>query len=379
MQIIFINYAPYMITSGVHIHFLANEMFDMGHEVTVVVPECVDNDQFGQQKYEFIDYNSFMSNVDSGKYSKSTILHGWNPKENVRKIIVEASKKLSCGYFVHLEDNERCMIERVMNMPFSEIQELVRQNKLQLSDGVIDPILHEIFLAEAKGVSMLMDTLAEFVPDSVPKTVFWPGCESAFFGLSQTRNMHLRHQYNIDDETYVIVFPGKINPANAENIIPLYYALPLIESKGYKVICIRCSGRDYLKSEEIDVIREKYIRYFPDSMPKDLPIFLKMADILVQPGQLDNFDNYRLPSKLPLFFASGRPVILARTNIGRFLEHDLNCKILKENSAENIAEEVIDLIENPDKAKNIGSEGRNFAKKNFNWNIAAKKLLEMYK
>src|SRR5205823_4875162 len=45
---------------------------------------------------------------------------------------------------------------------------------------------------------------------------------------------------------------------------------------------------------------------------------LSLADFLIQPGTADQFNEYRLPSKLPEFFAMGRPVVLPRTNVGRF-------------------------------------------------------------
>ena len=50
------------------------------------------------------------------------------------------------------------------------------------------------------------------------------------------------------------------------------------------------------------------------------PQLLVAADILVQPdGSPGPFNDYRFPSKLPDFFASGRPVVLPKTNIGLYL------------------------------------------------------------
>ena len=45
----------------------------------------------------------------------------------------------------------------------------------------------------------------------------------------------------------------------------------------------------------------------------------RSADALVQPGGPDAFNDYRFPSKLPDFLASGKPVVLPATNIGRYL------------------------------------------------------------
>ena len=49
---------------------------------------------------------------------------------------------------------------------------------------------------------------------------------------------------------------------------------------------------------------------------EDVRAVLASTDILVQPGRADSFNDYRFPSKLPEFFASRKPVILPRTNLG---------------------------------------------------------------
>src|SRR5204863_4666592 len=49
-----------------------------------------------------------------------------------------------------------------------------------------------------------------------------------------------------------------------------------------------------------------------------IPQILNAADVLVQPGRDDAFNSYRLPSKLPEFMAVGKPVIMPRSNLGRF-------------------------------------------------------------
>jgi hypothetical protein len=48
---------------------------------------------------------------------------------------------------------------------------------------------------------------------------------------------------------------------------------------------------------------------------------LALADLLVQPGKPDAFNDYRFPSKLPEFLSVGRPVILPDTNIAKHMVH----------------------------------------------------------
>ena len=55
---------------------------------------------------------------------------------------------------------------------------------------------------------------------------------------------------------------------------------------------------------------------------REIPGYLALADAFVQPGAADDFNRYRLPSKLPEFLAMGRPVVLPDCNIG----HDLDAR-----------------------------------------------------
>ena len=73
---------------------------------------------------------------------------------------------------------------------------------------------------------------------------------------------------------------------------------------------------------------------------RHIPELLAAADVLVQPGRPDDFNDYRFPSKVPEFLASGRPVVLPRTNIGLHLRDRREALLLDLGSAAEIAEAV---------------------------------------
>ncbi len=378
MHITFINYGVFCVSSGVHMHFIANEFIRMGHACTIVVPEVRDSEYFGKHLYELVDYITFLKDAAAGKYPQDTVLHAWTPRENVRQVTQAAAGLLGVPYVVHLEDNERRLLESKFHKPFSELVQIYRKEPFP-AEALSHPVLHQIFLAEAAGVSILMDTLGEFVPKDVPTQLIWPSCEEVFFQLPVRRSEELRRQFQIPEDVSVIVYPGNIHYANAGTIVSLYQALPLMEARGHKVLVLRCSGTDYVMfNGSINDIRDKYVRFFPESGPTQLPMFLRLADVLVQPGKPDDFDNYRFPSKLPLFLASGRPVVLAKANVGRFLTDGQNCLLLRSNTPEHIADRVVELLGNPELAGRIGQGGREFAREHFNWSATAQTLLIFY-
>lgn len=379
MQIVFINYGKYCVSSGVHIHFIANVLRDMGHDCTVVLPTVEDSCYFGTPDYKILSYETFVEKIIAGAYSSETILHAWTPREQVRTMTLMAAKALQARYFVHLEDNERYLLETQYKKPFAELVRLTAKGELNASGHLCHPILHQAFIAEAAGVSFLMDRLEEFIPPHVPRQLIWPACEEDFFAIPQRRSMALRRHFGIPDEASVLVYPGNVHYANAATMAPLYHALPLIEARRHTIRLIRCAGSDHIFADaEIPALRERYVMDFSNTAPTELPTFLRMADVLVQPGTPDAFDDYRFPSKLPLFLASARPVVLPRTNIGAYLTDGHNCRHLEVNTPEAIAGHVADLLEHPGTAAHIGQNGRAFAREHFSWRNTAQKLLDFY-
>jgi glycosyltransferase involved in cell wall biosynthesis len=110
----------------------------------------------------------------------------------------------------------------------------------------------------------------------------------------------------------------------------------------------------------------------------ELPSILSLADVLVQPGGPDAFNDYRFPSKLPEFLASGRPVMLPRTNIGRHLQDEAECILLEQGDALEIARKLEPLLLDEGRRRRIGAAGRAFALEQLSWPKAARDLLTFY-
>ena len=60
-----------------------------------------------------------------------------------------------------------------------------------------------------------------------------------------------------------------------------------------------------------------------------IPVYLSIADILIQPGKAGLYNDYRLPSKIPEFLFMKKPVVLPDTNIGRFLKNNEEALLLE--------------------------------------------------
>jgi glycosyltransferase involved in cell wall biosynthesis len=98
----------------------------------------------------------------------------------------------------------------------------------------------------------------------------------------------------------------------------------------------------------------------------------------VQPGGPGPFNDYRFPSKLPDYLASGRPVVLPHTNIGLHLAHRADAFLLERGDHAEIHEAVLELAADRELRDCIGQSGQQFATRELTWARAADAVEQAY-
>jgi glycosyltransferase involved in cell wall biosynthesis len=111
---------------------------------------------------------------------------------------------------------------------------------------------------------------------------------------------------------------------------------------------------------------------------RHLPPLMALADLFVQPGAPDAFNDYRFPSKLPEFFALGRPVVLPRSNLGESLRHGEDAWVLPRADAAGIAAAIRELRARPDLADRLARGAAEFARRHLDWRRSAATLANFY-
>ena len=98
---------------------------------------------------------------------------------------------------------------------------------------------------------------------------------------------------------------------------------------------------------------------------------------LLNVGQYNVFDNFA--TKVYEYMSMGLAVIMTDYEYVRKINDKLNFAILVEpDNPEEISKAIRELLNNPEKARNMGKNGRMLVKQEFNWNIEEQKLLKLY-
>ena len=378
MKVLFVNYNQLDSNSGIHVFNLANHLTLLGVECIVCTPKkenkIINNGEFLFKRVDIEDFLKRRVEKDID------LIHVWTPREIVRKMTQKLLQVYSCPYIVHVEDNEQYLIESILKIPFPIIKRLPNALlRFLIQPHMSHPSKHKDFLHHAAGVTVIMDRLKEFCPKNMQTEIIWAGYQEDL-DWNMAVDIELKRSLGISDEDFVITYTGNAHRVNCNEVADLYHAIEMLYLKGLPVKLIR-TGTDYVSflNRKQRTLRKKYSIELGYVARNKLPSLLSIADVLVQPGKPDAFNNYRFPSKIPEYLASGKPVILPKANIGLYLKNYEECLFLEEGSAFDIAQKLEFLFSDPKLRNKIGLGGRKFAEEHLKWSKHAEKLYSFYK
>lgn len=377
-NILFVLYHDFTSNSAIHVHGFANQLVAFGHSVAVAVPDNKETaGNLGKRSYNtgtFADYDgrwsAFFENAQP-----PDVVHAWTPRENVRLFCEKLASVSKFTLVVHLEDNEELILEANLGRPFAE---LAQNASLQMPGNLSHPRHYRRFLATAAGVTVIMDRLERFVPEHVPQLVLWPGADRALFH-PRPKDVDYLESVGVPPDHVVLCYTGNVHSINAREVRSLYLAVAILNREGTPASLLR-AGADYCSFLGPDenwarqhAVEIGYVRHF------EVPQLLSLADYLIQPGTNDSFNDFRLPAKLPEFFSMGRPVILPKTNVGRFARHGVDAWVLDKVDALGIVETIRRFKTDDALPQQLADGATQFAAEHFDWTKNARSLETFYR
>ena len=380
LNVLFILHGSFAANSALHVAALANELSAAGHACAVAVPHDVATlAQHESPAFRGLTYAEAEGGVAFPHGRGPDIIHAWTTRENVRVLTEKLRHRHGARVSVHLEDNEQQLLALTLGRDPADLDRLsdVELDRLVPPD-LSHPHRSRAFLAAADGVTVITERLREFVPAGKPVLTLWPAADARYFYARPIPEKFRRVLGRTSGET-VLFYPGNVHAANAAEVRELYAAVVELNRTGQPTTLIR-TGLDRVEfpAELAAAARPHVLQLGQIPHHRHLPALMALADILVQPGAADAFNDYRFPSKLPEFFALGRPVVLPRTNLGTLVHHGTDAYVLDRADAAGIAAAVRELRADPALAEKLGRGALAFAEKNFSWRRSAEALASFY-
>jgi glycosyltransferase involved in cell wall biosynthesis len=385
MNIAFVCHGNATSQSTYHVLSIAEKLGALGHHCIVCIPSHQHGD-LSKIRATAVPVRDFAEVGAAGLQFPDgqgpTLIHCWTAREQVRQFADGLLRQYDCRYFVHLEDNEREILHRELaGISYEELALLPPdQQDAHIPHPLlrIHPSRHWEFLHGAAGCTVLVERLREHVPDGVPVQLFWPGYDDCFATAPpQASKEQLRKQHGIAPDRFVVLYAGAIHTINYDEICRMVTALKILVNRGMPLTLVKTGHNDYPDLLHNGVLGG-WIREMGFLPRERLPELYALADVLIQPGRSDPFNDYRFPSKLPEALAQKLPVILPRCNIGLELEDGVEALITEDDSMERLIEKIVYLYADPAARTRIGESGWQFCQRHLSWDKAAGSIASFY-
>ena len=382
MRVLFLHFGKLNVNSVIQAFHLGEELAAEGVEVTLCGKGPAGRlAEIGEPSFECITYDDLERTLRTmARQPEETIVCAWTPREIVRRATERAVAALGCPYVVHLEDNEEHLLSAALRRPYEELRRLPAERLDELcGEDFIHPAHYPRLLEDAAGVTLITDELNEFNFGRRPHHLARPGVDTARFRPDLEPALS-RESLGLAADDFVIVYHGIGHWANLRELFSLYLAVKLLQRRGRRVRLVRLGSTKPggVDPRTLQALREGE----PDlgDVPwREVPGYLALADAFVQPGAPDDFNRYRLPSKLPEFLAMGRPVILPACNLGDDLTDGEDALLVRQGDALEIAARLEQLLDDRELAGRLGQGARRFAAERLSWPRNASALAGFYR
>ncbi len=379
MNVLFCLYQSFAANSANHVDGIARELCALGCDCIVAVPaEPTERELMGHTPYKTGTFDQVISGqvaFDDGRGPE--VAHFWTPREVNRQFFKRLQDGRSFATVVHMEDNEELIARSQLKGVYDEFATGLK------TEGFPAHLSHPQhwgeFLEEADGITVIIDALRNVIPRDKPSDLIWPSTDERNF-YPRHVNPSLRAELGVKPDHIVLAYHGNVHQANFREVRSLYLAVALLNREGYPATLLRM-GKDHI---EVDPLFRRWsaeftqtVGFIPDR--GRLAEILSQADVFVQPGSCDVFNEFRFPSKVPDFFALGRPVVLPRTNIGLVTVHGEDAYVLDEANGPAIADAVKAIVTDQKLRQTLATGARRFFDNNLGWASTAAKVLALYR
>jgi glycosyltransferase involved in cell wall biosynthesis len=382
VRVLFLHFGELHVNSVIQAFHLGEEMTAAGDEVVLCGQGTAERiGTIGEPSFECINYQGLERRLRNwARDPGETMVCAWTPRELVRRATERAAEVLRAPYVVHLEDNEEQLISSALRLPYEGLRRLPRARQDRLcTDDFIHPAHYPRLLERASGLTLITEELNEFNFGGRPHRIARPGVDHDRFRPDLQPSVS-RAELGLRPDDFVLVYHGIGHFANQHELLSLYVAVKLLQRRGRPVKLIR------LGSTKLGGVDPRAFRALMEEMIelgdvpwREVPGYLALADAFVQPGAPNDFNRYRLPSKLPEFLAMGRPVILPACNLGNELVDGQDALLLHDGRALEIAARIEQLVDAPDLAARLGDRARRFALERLSWSRTAAELADFYR
>jgi len=204
-------------------------------------------------------------------------------------------------------------------------------------------------------------------------------CEWHYPGVlvpgTQTDGEGLRHRLGISSDAPVVLYGGTFE--GYQGLSELIGAIPLVRA--------RCPGATFvlvgaengkgsaIRTQAAPLVAAGIVRIIDRQPRHEISSYFTMADILVSPRS----HGGNLPLKVFDYLAAGRPIVATDIPTHRSVLNEQRA-VLTPPTSQGLADGILSLLNDPDRAAHLGRAGRRYAEERLGWSSFVGSLGRIY-
>jgi glycosyltransferase involved in cell wall biosynthesis len=234
--------------------------------------------------------------------------------------------------------------------------------------------------AEAAGNDALTPALADRVKEHLSRdcAVVLPVTPSAAVTSAAAPDLPA----SVDGHA-LVGLTGEVHPGSVADLELALRAVALVQQRGKRVALVhagkalpRFDLQELARSSGVADGTAVFLGYRPFAQ---IPPLLARLDVLIQPGEPNEFNRLRLPSKMQAYLQSGTPTITFAVGFAELLEDGDEVLKLHGYDATELADRIDDVLSSDELARWLAAGGPNAAKRLLDPARNGEALIEHYR
>jgi glycosyltransferase involved in cell wall biosynthesis len=386
LSVVLVSYMDLTGPGVMHLYHFAHELVRLGHRVCVLLngdPATVrlmaEPPAFPVVPLLWQDGRLAPPTAAAVVAFKPQIVHAWTPRNAPAHAALEVAQRTGAHIVIHYEDDEDYLYRRyaprdLLHDRDMALRSLVQPELWAWQHPLVSTAANQFaraFTAICKPyVARLQRTWAK------PVHLLYPGVDLQRFHPEAAPVDRAR--YGLAGKT-VVLYSGSLAPVHGFELMLEGFARVAPRRPEAMLVHI---GRNLMADELAIEVRRLglagRVLFLGPVEHHAIHHHLALGDVLVQSGAPGDFNEYRLPSKLPEYFAMGRAVVTFAAGIGR--EFTDGVDVLKTHTGDpaELAERVETVLADADLRARLGQGARRRAEELFSWPRNAAGLSDFY-
>jgi len=387
MNIVMVSYMDLTGPGVMHLYHFANELERQGHKVFVLLDGDPHTTELMEQpplchlaQIRFTAHGLDPALVRKIKAFRPDIVHIWTPRNVPARVGLAVKYHTDAKLVIHYEDDEDYLYDFHQGNVLGDLKYLVQTLQDPHSFIWKHPVVS--FLA-----NHFADAFTAICRPYLPRLerqwgkkayLLYPGVDLERFHPDVDAT-DLRQHYGLFDQE-IILYSGSISAFHQFNLV--LQAFKIVAARRPHARLVH-AGPIYIGKEiEAQVNRlglDGRVHLLGPIPHKKIHRYLALGDVLVQCGEPNTFNEFRLPAKLPEYMAMGKPIITFSAGIGRELVDGKEVLKTYAGEPEELASKLEHVLSDPDLQRTLGRGARRKAEAFFNWQRNTADLIATYK